>query len=113
MRERLAAGEPPVEPAPDRGKVWGLPAALLRMVRLPVTFPATVGAKVTLIEHAAPGATLGPQLSVSPKLVSTVIPRRSFCVPVLVTVTVWTRLVVPVCSLPKVRLVGETVSVVG
>ena len=98
VSERLAAVEPPVElaPVPVRLAVWGLPAALLRIVRLPARFPATVGVKVTLIEHAAPGATLGPQLSVSPKLVSTVIPRRRFCVPVLVTVTVWAGLVVPV-----------------
>ena len=91
--DKLAVGVPPT---PDRLTVCGLPAALLRMVRLPVSVPAAVGVKVTLMAHAAPGATLGPQLSVSPKLVSTVIPRRRFCVPVLVTVTVWAGLVVPV-----------------
>src|SRR5256885_678401 len=85
-----------VAPVPVRLAVCGLLLALSVTVKVPIRVPLAVGEKVTLIEHAAPGATLGPQLSVSPKLVSTVIPRRRFCVPVLVTVTVWAGLVVPV-----------------
>src|SRR5439155_24889438 len=97
--ERLVPGPSPV---PDSATDCGLPWALLRIVRLPLSVPGTVGEKVKLIEQAAPDATAEPQSSVSAKLASMDILRRSFWLPVLATVTVWTELLVPTCWLPKV-----------
>ena len=54
-----------VDPVPLSATVWGLAAASSDRVRVAVTAPDALGVKLTLIVHAAPGATVGMQLSVS------------------------------------------------
>ena len=61
--ERLTTGAVLV-PVPERLTVWGLPAALSEMLRVPLRVPVAVGVKVTLIVQLAPAATLVPQLFV-------------------------------------------------
>ena len=54
-------------PVPARLTVWVLPVVLFVlsvMVKVPVREPPAVGAKVTLMVHVPPAATLLPQLLV-------------------------------------------------
>src|SRR5437016_2717438 len=83
------------------------------MLRLPLSVPAAVGKKVTWTEHESPATKVVPQLFVSANLASADMASSSFVPPVLVIVTVWAGLVVPISSLVNVRLAGETVSDVG
>jgi hypothetical protein len=61
--ERLATAAVLV-PVPERLTVWGLPAALSEMLRVPLRVPLAVGVKTTLIVQLFPAATLVPQLFV-------------------------------------------------
>lgn len=85
--DKLTEGPVPV---PDRVTVWVLPAtpvALSVMVNVPVSGPAAVGLKVTLIVQEPPPKTLPTQLSFSPKsvVVATAV-MASVTVPVLLRV---------------------------
>ena len=84
--ESAARGPSPV---PERLTVWGLPEALSETCRLPVRVPGAVGAKVTPIVQVDPGATLEPQLLVSPKFaVIAMLEMVKLVMPVLERVTV-------------------------
>src|SRR6267142_1433062 len=52
-----------VTPVPLRATDWGLLAALFVSVKVPLTAPPAVGAKLTLIVQLAPPARDEPQLS--------------------------------------------------
>lgn len=84
-------------PVPLRLTFCVVPATLLLlsvMVRVPFVGPAADGAKVTLIVHEPPAATLLPQLFVWLKLVLAVmLATVSAAVPVLLSVTVCAALV--------------------
>src|SRR5207237_3765909 len=89
---RMAAGAVPV---PVRLTDCGLPAALSVMVIAPVRVPVAVGVKVTLMAQLAPAATDVPQVLVCTKSpLATMLVTLSAAVPVLVSVTVCTALVV-------------------
>ena len=60
--ERLITGV--ATPVPVRLTVWVAGLALSVIVKVPVSEPATVGAKVTLRVQLAPAATVAPQLLV-------------------------------------------------
>jgi hypothetical protein len=83
---------------PTRATARGLPGALSVIVREPVRFPLTVGAKVTLKVQLVPGATLLPQLSDREKSpLSTTFVMMSVPSPVLFRVIPCEELVVPTC----------------
>src|SRR5690242_11413537 len=100
-------------PVPLSATVCGLAGASSVKERDALRAPVAVGAKVTLTVQVALTATVAPvQVSAllpkSPALVP-VKPTEVICklvLPLLVTVTVWAGLVVPVPWLPKLRLVG-------
>lgn len=92
-----------------------MPLLLSVMTRLAVRLPERVGAKVTLIVQLLPAASELPQELVSakspgsvPEKVTLLMLRAEF--PVLLSVTVWAALVVPMAVELKVRLVGETLA---
>jgi hypothetical protein len=101
-----------VVPVPVKLTVWVLPETPLLLsvrVREPVRVPAAVGLKVTLMMQESPAVTLLPQLLVSEKSPLTVmLATASAALPVLLRVTVWGALVVPVACEPNVRLGGAT-----
>jgi hypothetical protein len=79
------------------------------MVSVPVSVPAAVGEKVTLIVQEPLAATLPAQVSVSPKLaLVAMLAMVSAALPVLLKVTGCDPLVVPRFWLPNVRLGTET-----
>ena len=84
-------------PVPLSVTVCGLSAALSVIVTVPVRLPVAVGSKKTPIEQLEPAATLLPQELSTPKslglAVTPVIARVA--VPLLVTVTVCGRPLVP------------------
>jgi len=84
------------------------------MVSVPLCVPELVGAKRTLIAQLAPPVKeLPPQLSVSANCpVVATPPMLTAVLPVLVTVTACGPLVFPTLTLPKLRLVGDTLTVV-
>ena len=83
------------------------------MVSVPVCVPELVGAEATLIAQLAPTAKELPQLFVSANCPEvTAPPMLTAVLPVLVTVTVCGPLVFPTLTLPKLRLVGDTLTVV-
>jgi len=51
-------------PVPERLIVWGLPAELSKMLRVPVRVPFAVGEKITPIVQILPTARFAPQLFV-------------------------------------------------
>jgi hypothetical protein len=55
-------------PVPVSATLCGLPVALSVMVRVPVAFPITVGAKLTLITQDWPAGTNMPQTFASEKV---------------------------------------------
>ena len=83
-------------------------------VSVPFCVPELVGAKATLIVQLAPPVKeLPPQLSVSancPEIATP--PMLTLALPVLVTVTICEALTWPTLTLPKLRLVGDTLTVV-
>jgi len=86
---------------------------LSEMVSVPVCVPELVGAEATLIAQLAPTAKEPPQLLVSTNCPETVtLLKVTLAVPVLRTVTVCEPLVCPTLTLPKLRLVGDTLTVV-
>src|SRR5437773_9334469 len=83
--------------------------ALSVIFSVPVSGPAAVGVKVTLIVQLDPAATLVPQVLVSPKSPVTVMPEMaSGSDPEFVRVTACDALVVSSGWLPKLRLPGDT-----
>ena len=88
----MGAGAAPV---PVRLMVCGLPAMLSVIVTAPVRMPVAVGVNVTLMVQLAPAATDVPQVLVCMKSpLATMLVTLSAAVPVLVSVTVCTALVV-------------------
>lgn len=101
-------------PVPVRVTVCGLLIALSAMLRVPVAAPNATGVKVTPTRQFAPAAMLIPQVLLAmakglpvdmemPVSVSAVLS-------LLVTVTVFTALVLATASEPKLRLLEETVT---
>jgi len=86
--------------------------ALSVMVTTPEADPNIVGLNVTEIVHFLPANTVLPQVLVSANGPVTVKPLiDKVAVPVLVSVTFLTALVVPIATLPKVSVVAESVTV--
>jgi hypothetical protein len=82
-------------PVPDIVIVWGLFVALSVIVMVPNRFPDAVGVNVTLIVQVAPAATLVGQLLTWPKSpLEVTLEITSAALPVLVSVTACTALVV-------------------
>ena len=102
---------------PDKLTVCGLPAALSLTLTAAVRAPFAVGLNLTLMVQLAPAFSELPQVLVckkSPELVP-VIPIEMpvmEVVPTLVNVTFLAGLVVPTVTVPKFRLVGESLAVV-
>ena len=68
------------------------------MLKVPLTLPLLVGAKLILIVQLAPPAREDPQLSVSENCsLAVMLAMASAKAPELVSVTGWGGLVVPVC----------------
>jgi hypothetical protein len=83
--------------------------ALSWTLKVPVTFPFTVGAKLTNILQLLFGGTGAVQVFVCLKPALAEMPDTvREAVPVLVSVTVFDPLVEPTRSFPKLRLVGDT-----
>ena len=82
-------------PEPERETVFGLPAVLLAIVKVPFRAPTAVGVNTTLTVQKLAGRMADTQLLLCEKspvtdtLLTTRLPE-----PVLVTVTVWTTLLV-------------------
>jgi len=99
---------------PVSATVWGLPAASSVMVKVPVRVPAAVGVKVTLIVQFALAANVAgsvPHVFVSAKSPDAAIEMIvRGAVPVFVSVTVCAALVVFSAWLPKVRVVGASIT---
>lgn len=107
VAERLAAGAVPV---PERPTICGLPNAVSVIVSEPLRVPVDLGIKVKLIAQLAPAVTLDPQLFVwakSPLVAILAIVSATFLI--LVSVTVWALLVVPMICPANARLAGDTV----
>jgi hypothetical protein len=80
-------------------------------IRVPLRVPTLTGAKVTLMAQLAPTATVVPQVLVWAKLPLVVmLPTLRAAVPVLLRVTTWAALVVPVIWPAKVRLTDATLA---
>jgi hypothetical protein len=99
-------------PVPVRETDCGLPEASSVNARLAVRAPVPVGIKVTLAVQFALAARLDPQLLASEKSpgfvpLSATPEMFIVAVPVLVAVTVWAELVVPMTWLEKDKLDGE------
>jgi len=104
-------------PIPLRATVWGLPEALSATESVPVSVPVALGVKVTEIVQLAPVAKLDPQVLVLmakfvPVWTIVILVMETELAPVLVSVAVCAELVVPRSCAGKVRLVGESVTVV-
>ena len=83
--------------------------ALSWTLKVPVTFPFTVGAKLTNILQLLFGETGAVQVFVCVKPALAEMPATvREAVPVLVSVTVFDPLVEPTRCFPKLRLVGDT-----
>ena len=83
-------------PVPLIETVCGLPVALSVTETVPLALPVIVGAKLTLMVHELPAATLVPQLFVCVKPALVAIPEMvSVALPLLVSVTGCDWLVVP------------------
>ena len=110
VRERLAVLM--MIPVPVKDTVWVLFATRLLLsvtVKVPVSGPPTVGAKVTLMVQVALIARLVPQLLVWPKLaLAAMLLMASAAVPVLLKVTGWYALVVSKFWLPNGSVLGDS-----
>src|SRR5579859_32261 len=104
---------PAVTPVPETEMDCGLPGALSVMLRLAASGAASVGVKVRVMVQLAWGARLLLlHVSVSAKSEALVPLKRKTggvrsTLPVLVKVTVWGELVVPICWFPKFTLESE------
>src|SRR5207245_6587101 len=106
-----------VVPIPFRLTFCGLPAALSVTLSAALRVPLAVGLKVTLIVQLAPAANELPHVWVwakSPALVPVIATPLMLreVVPTLVSVAVFAALVVPMATVPKFKLVGESFAVV-
>jgi hypothetical protein len=117
-RVRLAnvsvAGDNPTAtiPVPLVLIVCGLLVALSVMVTVPVAAPTTVGVNITAIMQVFPAATELAQVLLCVKLpLAPMLVIDNFAVPVFVSVTFLTALVVPTTSLPKLKVVAESETV--
>jgi hypothetical protein len=98
-------------PLPSRETVCGLPVALSATERVPFRLPEALGVKATLIVQFFPGASVERQLLACPKFaVAAILAMRSVAVPELVSVMGSGWLAAPTTSTPKVKLVGEKVT---
>src|SRR5271167_355293 len=68
------AESPKSAPLPAKVTIWGLPAALSVMVRVPVTVPTAGGVNVTLMVQLLPAARVAAHVFVWAKLLLAVIP---------------------------------------
>jgi len=97
VTDTVGGGMPP----PASGTGTGLEERLFEIARLAIRAPVAAGVKVTLIEQLAPADKVPTQLSVSakseafPPFIETVVTVRAVD-SLLVSVTVWGALVVPV-----------------
>ena len=95
-------------PVPESATVSVGLVAFDDTVRLPLTVPTAVGAKVTLTVHDAPAASDEPQVLVCPYWAEAVMPDSvAAAAPLLVIVTVRAALVVPTVWLPKATDDGD------
>src|SRR5215467_4522001 len=79
------------------------------MLRLPLKLPAPVGTKFTLIVQLAPASKLwGQPLDMKKPDGSVILIMVIAAVPLLVTVIGFSKLFMPACRKPKLRLTGET-----
>ena len=89
---------------PLRGTVCGLPVALSVNETVPLTLPAIVGKRVTLITQFAPAASVAPQVLVSAKFALTaILVMVSVALPEFVSVMGRGWLAVPTTSSPNVK----------
>jgi len=104
----------PMVPLPVRETTCGLPVALSVTVTVPLAVPFTCGENVTEIVQLPATARLAPQVLVCANpLLAFMLVSVTVAVPVLVSVTVWAGLVVPLNCVLKVRLVGDKDTVVA
>jgi hypothetical protein len=95
-------------PEPVRFTLCGLPGASSTIVSVPFRVPVAVGLNVTAMLHWTAGARLAGQLCEAAK--SPVVLKLVTCrlaLPVLVSVTLRTELVVPTCCPPKLKVEAE------
>src|SRR6266852_2592593 len=98
-------------PTPLRVTVWGLPGALSVIESVPVSFPPSMGTKVTLMVQLAPAGRLEPQLSVSLKLaLAAMLVMLSVAVPLLLSMTDCEALAVPTSWVAYVSIMGDKVA---
>lgn len=99
-------------PVPARLTLCGLLAALSLKVSVPFTVPFAVGENVTPTVQLAPLAILVPQvlLNMEKFALITMLEKLRGTVWRLVRVTVWGELVLCKTTLPKFKLLGESVT---
>ena len=99
-------------PVPARLTVCGLLAASSLKVSVPVTVPFLVGEKVTPTVQVAPGAILVPQvlLDIAKCVVTTMLEKVSETFWSLVRITVLGKLVLRKTTLPKFKVLVESVT---
>lgn len=99
-------------PVPVSGTVCGLVPALSVMVMVPARVPVVVGVKVTVMVQLPPAAPPVPQLFVWAKLpVATMLEIVSLAPVLLVSLITFAALVVFTVWLPKLKLVGDSATV--
>src|ERR1700682_2861190 len=101
------------EPVPERLTDWGLELSLSVKTSFADSAAATEGLNVTFTLQDAPDGTLVPhvleEIAKSTLAACGLIARAVF--ELFVRVTVWAAVVAPTSTVPKFRLVGDTVSV--
>jgi hypothetical protein len=102
-------------PVPVSVTVCGLPVALLVMLSVPLRVPVVVGVNVMATVQLAPAASVAAQVVLRAKSPLAVMPVMDRLLPLPVSVTIWTALVLPCVWLGKLRLVGvsDSVAAVG
>jgi hypothetical protein len=100
------------EPVPVRLTVWGLSAALSLNVREPARAPVAVGENVTPTVHVAPAAMLVPQvlLAIAKSPAGAMLENANATFWWLVSVTDFAALVLPTSTVPKLKLLTESVT---
>jgi hypothetical protein len=114
---RLVGVSLAVEPTPARLTCCGLPAALSVTLSIAARVLDAVGLKVTRMMQLAPAANELPHLGYCAKSAASVpviaMPVTVNVVdPTLLSVTIWAGLVAPMPTAPKLRLKGESRTVV-
>jgi len=105
-----------LDPLPDKRTCCGLPVLLSLMERLALRGPDAVGLNVTVMVQEFPALTLVPQVVVREKSpcsvpVIVMLVMLSVVFPVLVSVVAWGELEWPICTVPKLRLAGTSLTV--